>query len=145
MNPSMRDANLVSTIALLPSGAATVVGTAVNLGTSSAAGEFSVQASGQFLAQCEFLVEAPALTTTELPDTKTVTYDIISSANSDMSSPTVVCAGALVQTGAGGVGAAAATRRFRPSTDAQQYWALRATGISGTAANDIGATMSLVF
>ncbi|MFO1046033.1 MAG: hypothetical protein U0941_30005 [Planctomycetaceae bacterium] len=135
MNPSVKDALLVSTIAALPVGAATVVGTAVDMRVTS---------RGQILATGEFLIEAPALAVGALPDTKTITYDIIHSDNADLSSPVVVCAGALVQTGAGGVGAAAATRRFRPATDAKRYHGLRATGVATVSAAAAAATMSWV-
>lgn len=135
MNPSVRDVNLISTVTL-PVGAATTVGSAIDLGLST---------RGQYLAQAELLIEAPALTTGQLPDTKTITYDVIQSVNSDLSSPTVLVAGILVQTGAGGAGAAAATARFRPATNVAQYIGIRATGVATVAASGSKTTGSLVF
>ncbi|EFX60313.1 hypothetical protein DAPPUDRAFT_343453 [Daphnia pulex] len=137
MNPRMKDALLVSTLAALPVGAASVTGNGVDLGHTAP--------GGQCLAQGEFLIEAPALPTGQLPDTKTITYDVIESVNSDMSSPVTVVAGIIVQTGAGGAGAAAATKRFRPATDAKRYYALKATGVATVSAAASSATMSFVF
>lgn len=135
MNPSVKDYLLISTV-VLPVGAATTVGTAINLGLTT---------KGQLLNTCELYIEAPALTTGALPDTKTITYDIISSASSDMSTPTVLATGLLVQTGAAGAGAAAATKRYRPPTDVAQYIAVRATGVATVSAAAFSATASLVF
>lgn len=135
MNPSVKDYLLTSTV-VLPVGAVTTTGTAIDLGQTT---------RGQHLAQCELLIEAPALTVGALPDTKTITYDIISSASSNMSSPTVLVAGLIVQTGAGGVGAAAATARYRPATNVAQYVAIRATGVATVSAASFSTTAALVF
>jgi hypothetical protein len=131
----VRDAGLVSTV-VLPAGATTTIGSAVNLNVSS---------RGQLIQNGEFLIEAPALLTAQLPDTKTITYDVIMSANPDLSSPVVVAPGVLQQLGAGGVGCAAATFRFRPASNGLQYWGLRATGIATVAASGSSAKMSFVF
>ncbi len=136
MNPRVKDALLVSLISALPVGAASVTGNGVDLGHTPP--------TGQFLAEGEFLIEAPALSTAQLPDTKTITYDIVESVNSDMSSPVTVVAGAIVQLGAGGAGAVAATKRFRPATDAKRYYGLKATGVATVAAGGASATMSFV-
>ena len=116
----------------LPAGATTTKTSAIDLGNS---------ANGDFSADVEFLLEAPALTVTQLPNTKTVTYDVITSVNSDLSSPTVVYAGFVVQTGAGGAGAAAQSPRFRLPSNVRRYLGIQATGIATVAASD--ATMSL--
>lgn len=136
MNPLVRDANLVSKV-VLPVGAVTTVGNSIDLGLST---------RGQFLVKAaELLIEAPALAVGALPDTKTITYDVIQSVNSDLSSPTVLVAGILVQTGAGGVGCAAATARYRPPSNVSQYIGIRATGVATVAASGSNTTASLVF
>jgi hypothetical protein len=62
-----------------------------------------------------------------LGDAATMKYDVVTSASSDMSSPTVVALTILTQTGAGGAGAAAASQRFRLPTNCQ-----RSIGVRGT-------------
>lgn len=135
MNPTMKDTGLQVTKAL-PNGAASVTTDAIDLGHG---------ANGQFLAQCELLIEAPALVVGDLADAATMKFDIVQSANSDLSSPTVVAKEVLVQTGAGGVGAAAAAARFRPATNSARYVGVKATNSGVGDASDKSVTVSLVF
>lgn len=116
----------------LPGGAVSVVGTGIDLMNST---------NGDLVANVEFDLAAPALTTTQLPDTKTITYDILTSVNADMSSPTVLMPGVIVQTGAGGVGAVAASFRFRLTNNTKRYLAAKATGVATVAAT--GSSMTL--
>ncbi len=79
------------------------------------------------------------------PDTRTMTYNIVTSASSDLSGATTLVAGAIVQTGAGGVGAAAATYRYRPDTTVKRY--IGFTVVSGGSITDssaVSATMELM-
>lgn len=93
------------------------------------------------LAECELLITAPALNTTQLPDTETMTWSVEVDDNASFSSATVLNSAALVQTGAGGAGAAAATARVRLPSNVEQYVRVKATktgtgdcsGLSGTA------------
>lgn len=98
----------------------------------------------------EFEIDAPALTTTELPNGDVVTYDVVISASSNLSSPVTVSAGVLTQTGAGGAGAAAATQRFRLPLSlnallaSARYLGIRANTGAGTgncAASSVSVTL----
>lgn len=94
-----------------------------------------------FLAEVEFRLTAPALTTTILPDTKTCTYSIEMDDDSGFGSPTVLYPSVLVQTGAGGAGAAAAEYRFRVPAEVQRYIRAKATFGADTTT---GAALSFV-
>lgn len=115
----------------LPNGAGNVTPTAgIDLGSSS---------RGDFVADVELLLTAPLLTTAELPNAATMTYDLIQSDNPDLSSPVTIIAGAIVQTGAGGVGAAAATLRYKPPTNTKRYLGFKATNSgAGNASGKLG-------
>lgn len=86
----------------------------------------------------EFEIDAPALNVTQLPNGDVVTYDVIVSASSNLGTPTAVYAAILTQTGAGGAGAAAATRKFKlPGNlndylSGARYLGIRANTGSGT-------------
>src|SRR5262245_14859412 len=118
MGMKLKDAGLKGTLAL-PNGAANTSGAAIDLGLS---------AFGDFLANCEFILSAPALNTTQQPDAKTMKYDIIHSDNSDLSSPSTLYPTVVTQTGAGGAGAAATTFTFRVPVDSKRYVGVKATG-----------------
>src|SRR5207302_1404379 len=89
--------------------------------TSATAIDLGHGSSGSPLFKGELLLTAPAVTTTMAPDTKTITYNIITSDNSDLSSPTTIAGSLIVQTGAGGAGAATATARFKPASNCKRY------------------------
>jgi hypothetical protein len=113
----------------LPNGAAATLTTGLNL---------QLGTHGETDWHGEFEIDAPALSTTELANASTMTYDVVVSANANLSSPTLLYGSVLVQTGAGGTGAAAGTARFRtplsiPLTSggaAQPYIGIRATNSS---------------
>ena len=114
---SIQDANLSVTKALHNSAGADICDA------------FDVKPGGDLLAECELEISAPVLAVSALPNAETVTYAVVAGATS---SPTAVIADSvLVQTGAGGVGAAAATKRFRLPTDVARYVAVRATVSAG--------------
>lgn len=129
------DALLKSTLAL-PADDSAVTSAAIDLGHGS---------NGQNLVDAEFLVEAPALTTGQLGDAATMTYAVVTSASSNLSSPTVINSAIITQTGADGAGAAAATARFRLPTDCQRYVGLRATNSAAADASAASAVLSLKF
>ena len=137
--PNMRDANLKLSL-VLPSGAVTTtVAAGLDIGPVTTQGQFVNANSG------EFLLEAPALTVTELPNAATVIYDLITSASANMGTPTVVDTNILTQTGSGGAGAVAATKRVKlPSNIGQQYVGFRATGVAATLAATKSAVMTYV-
>ena len=125
------DADLVQTKAL-PASAGDASTTAFDLGAA--------QANQDFLADCEMLVSAPALTTTQMPDTKTATYKVEESA--DNITFATLLAAVISQVGAAGAGAAAATKRIRLPVNVKRY--ARLTVTTGAAAGDCsGATMSV--
>jgi len=131
-NYQIRDATLIKTKAL-PNGAAAVNSDGLDVGLRGA--------RGALLEDCELEIVAPILTTTELPDTKTMTYKVVCDADVAFGSPKTLGDGVLVQLGAGGTGAAAATARFRLPTDCEQYVRVTATN-SGTG-NASGKSMTV--
>jgi len=133
----LKDALLKGTRALPAAASSTVDGAAIDLGHSTV---------GDFLADCEWLLSAPAVNATMAPDTRTFTYSIIHSDNSDLSSPAIIHSGVIVQTGAGGVGAAATTARGRLPVDVKRYVGVRVVSGASTAdASAVSATLELVF
>jgi hypothetical protein len=137
--PSVRDASLKVT-RLLPASTSAVTSTsAIDTGKSTT--------MGTQIGDWELLVSAPAVTTTQLPDAKTFTYDIIHSDNADLSAPATLHAAIITQTGAAGAGAAAATARRRIPSDAKRYIGLKVTpSASGTGdASAATATMEAMF
>lgn len=98
----------------LPNGAATVYSTVVDLG------------AGQSMPEnIEIEVTIPSATTSEAPDTRTLTVDIVAGSTS---TPTTAASRSVVFTGAGGAGFTGATQRFRLASDAGRYFRLRAVG-----------------
>lgn len=132
--PNLQDASLTLTRAL-PSAASTTVTSATSIDTGVTS-SVAIQPG-----QMEFILTAPALNTTQLPDTRTVTYNIIVSAAANLGTPTTLLAAAIVQTGAGGAGAAAASTRFRiPSAlpgSASRY--IGFTAVTGASTGDCSA------
>ncbi len=136
-NMRLKDAGLINADAL-PNGATTVNGTAFDLG--------AISDRGAFLADCELEISAPALTTSELPDSQTMTYDVQASTTSDFSSGNKdLGKGVLVQTGAGGAGAAAAVERFRLPSNCPRYVRINATNSGAGNASGKSMTNSLCF
>ncbi len=82
---------------------------------------------GRNLADFEILIEMPALTTTELPDTNTYIMSIEMDDNSAFSSATVLHAEVLRQTGAGGTGAVAASVRVRLPSNVERFVRVKGT------------------
>ncbi len=137
MGLALKDTQVKGTRALPSAASTTVDGAAIDLGHG---------ASGDYLAQSEFKVSAPAVTTTMVPDTRTMTYSIIHSDNSDLSSPSVLISSIITQTGAGGAGAAAASATFRVPLDVKRYLGVRiVSGISTTDSSAVSATLEGLF
>jgi hypothetical protein len=137
MGPNVRDAQQKLTQAL-PNGAGTV--------TTAAGLDLEAGPKSDYVARTEFLLTAPALTTAMLPNGVLMTYNIITSLSSNMSSPTTIIAGALVQTGAGGAGAVGNTYRFKPPSNVQRYIGLQAVlGATGGNASTVSATLEHLF
>jgi len=138
MSLSMKDADLTKTIAL-PATDGSVNSAGVDTGSRTAA-----PLAGELL-EGELLVTAPALTTSELPDADTATYKLQHDDNSSFTSATDT-ADLLVQTGAGGAGADAATVRFRIPSDGERYWRVVVTTAGGAGdCSGKSAEIALVF
>lgn len=126
------DALLQKTKAL-PNGAAAITSDAIDLG------------QGANIEKHEFVISAPALTTAQLPNTQTMTYALVTSPNANLSSPTVINASALVQTGADGAGAAAADVALRLPTVCDRYVGVKATKSGAGDASAASVTIALKF
>jgi len=88
---------------------------------------------------------APALTVGELADTQTITYSIEMDDNAAFSSATVLAASVLVQTGAGGAGAAAGTHRFKLPSNCERYVRHKATKAGASNASTASMTSQILF
>ncbi len=138
---SVQDASLKQTQAL-PAAASTstactgfdLMNNAVVAGQAAIVGRFELQ------------ITAPALSTTELPDTKTCTYSIEHADTSNFASPVVLADKVILQTGAGGVGAAAVTAQFRLPTTVKRYVRVKASlGANTTDSSSASFIAQLVF
>lgn len=129
---NLQDASLILALAL-SNGAGTVTSGAIDTGDLT---KNAVQPGDM-----EYVLTAPALTTAQLANAATMTYNIITSANANLSSPTVLIPGAIVQTGAGGTGAAAATYTFRLPPEAQEFVGFQA--VNSGSGNCSGASATL--
>ena len=123
----LRDAELIKEDALPNNASTTVNGTAIDLGIAS--GQNSSR-----LAPCELLLSAPALTTTMLPSTKTMTYSLQCDEDSAFGSPRTLVASCITQTGTASSGAAAAAYRMKLPSDCERY--IRAVAVSGDSVTD---------
>lgn len=135
MTRQMNDAKLVKSFAL-PNGAVTVNSTGIDLGHD---------ALGDFLAGAEVIINAPALTVGELADTQTITYSLRHSDAADFSGDSELLGGLIVQTGAGGAGAAAAEKRVALPTDVKRYIRTRAVKAGASNASTANGSMKMVF
>lgn len=130
---ALKDANLLTTLALA-NGAATVTSTGIDTGETTALGNVP--------EKLEFELDAPALTVGQLPNGHTVTYNIIWADSADLqTNPVTYIPGALVQTGAGGTGAAAATFRFKVPSTSERYVGFSATNSGADNISGSNATL----
>ncbi len=131
--PNLADA-LKGAVTALPNGAVTVTSTTIDL---------EVGPYSEFMARSELRVNVPALTTTQLPNGDTLTFNVLQS----LDDVTYVVASntELVVTGAGGVGAGVASFRFRPDTAQYRYLRVQCvkTGAGNCSASNF--TSNLVF
>jgi len=96
---------------------------------------------GQPLHEVELEVGAPALSVSQLANASTMTYKLQHAVDLAFTSPIDLDLQVIIQTGAGGVGAAAATKRVRLPSDTLRYVRLAAT--NSAAADASGASMTL--
>ena len=130
----LKDAQLKLTRAL-PNGAATVYATpGLDLQKTTALGSVP--------KDLEYLLSAPAMNATQMPDSKTMTYSIlIDTVDPVDASSTVLMPSVIVQTGAGGVGCAATNYRFRLPSNATRILGFRAVGSASGDATGASATL----
>lgn len=132
----LKDALLKNTRALPGAASTTVDGAAIDLSHGD---------KGDFVAQAELKISAPAVTTTIAPDTRTLTYSAIHSDNADLSAPAIIHQSVIVQTGAGGTGAAAAEAVVRLPVDVKRFVGVRiVSGASITDGSALSATAELL-
>jgi len=117
--PSIKDASFEVSKAL-PASAGTVYTDGIDLAHANALDDFG--------ARCELLISAPALGATPLPDDETMIYVVQHDDAADFSGAVNLYGTVLTQTGAGGAGAAAATKRVALPGDVKRYVRVAATG-----------------
>ena len=81
-------------------------------------------------------IDSPSLNTTQLPDTQTLTFSLLESNNSDLSAPTGTTVMGIA-TGAGGVGASAATFCARLRFSGGRYFGVKCTASATAAASGV--------
>lgn len=135
------DASLIKTKAL-PEAAGT--GTATETVYTDAIDTMKTE-HGHQLANVEYEIVAPALVVGDLANGDTMTYDVQVDDDAEFGSATTLIAGAIVQTGAGGAGAAAATYRFRLPHDCPRYVRVAATNNGNGDASDKSVTFQVRF
>lgn len=128
---------LLTLTAALPNGAANTSTTAIDLEHNNA--------RENFLADCEFLVSIPALTTTQLGDTQTITVSVETDNDVAFGSAKVVISSLFVMTGASGAGAAAASDRFRLPSNCERYVRIKATKAGTSNASTASMTFQPLF
>lgn len=131
----MKDALLKVTRAL-PSGAATVNSTGIDLESSPRANNLGLEVE----------ISAPGVTTGMLGDAATLRYKLQHDTDAAFGTATdIYGTDVLQQTGAGGAGAAAATKRVGLPSDCKRYIRLVVTKSATGDASSVSATMELVF
>lgn len=133
---AVKDNSLIKTKAL-PNGANTIYTDGIDLG--------SLSGRGARLADFELIIDAPALVVGDLADAATMKYTVETDDDSAFGSVTTLFADILVQTGAGGAGAAAASKRLRLPSNCERYVRIKAVNSGAGDASDKSVTMSLVF
>jgi len=132
--PQLRD-ELLKVTKALPNGAATIYTDGIDLGVS---------ANGQLPPNVELLIEAPALAVGDLGNGATMIYVVQMDSDVAFGSPTSIYGTVLTQTGAGGVGAAAASKRIALPSDCERYVRVSATNSAAGDASDKTATVTLL-
>lgn len=130
-----RDANLQRTKAL-PNGAATVADDGYDLGLTT---------KGDFLANVELEIEAPALVVGDLANGDTIKYSVFHDTAAGFGTEAVLIRDAIIQTGAGGAGAAAASTVVRLPKDCNRYVRVKAVNSGSGDASDKTMTTRLRF
>ena len=103
-------------VTALPSSNTNVTSKGIDLGSN---------ATGDFVADVEFLVTLDAVATGQLGNAATHKVDVVGGtsvdANNVIQSPVTIAQAILTQTGAGGAGAASVSARYRAAADFPRY------------------------
>jgi hypothetical protein len=113
--------------------------------SASAGIDLGVSARGIVPGNMEVLIEAPALAVGELADTETLVYSIYHDTAANFASEQLLLDRLIVQTGADGAGAAAATKRVRLPGDANRYFRVKATPSESKDKTSKNFVVSLLF
>jgi hypothetical protein len=135
MSRLVKDKALILTAAL-PNGAASANTDGIDLKGGGSNVEHA--------AEVEFQLDAPALTTSQLGDTQTITYIVQMDDDSAFGSATTLYT-LVVQTGAGGAGDGAEVIRFRCPTNVERYMRVRATKTGASNASTASMTLTALF
>jgi hypothetical protein len=135
MGFGVQDASLKVTKAL-PASNTTAVTDGINLGHGL---------KGDFLADAELLISVDAVATGLLGNAATHTFDVEHDTDPAFGTATAVYKGVLVQTGAGGVGAAATSGRVRLPVDVKPYVRVKVTKSDNVNASTKNFYAQLVF
>jgi len=127
---------LLSVSKALPNGAATIATDGLDLGLS---------AKSDNREPVELLIEAPALAGGAMADAKTMKSEGFHDTDAAFGSEVSLYGIVLTQTGAGGAGCAAATKRVALPTDVKRYVRVKATGSAAGDASGSNVVASLVF
>lgn len=117
----------------LPDGAAAVATDPIDLGLTS---------RGDLLPQVELVITAPALTTAELGDGDTMTIGVYQDTAADFATEAMI-ATAIVQTGADGAGAAAASHTLALPADCGRFVRLKSTNSGSGDCSGKAATVAV--
>lgn len=129
---NIRDKDMLVSTAMPASASATVNGTAIDLGAASF--DKAIH-RGEGL---ELVAKIPALTTTMLPDTRTLIASIQTATDTAFTTPRVL--GTATTTGAGGVGAVASELRVSVPSNCYRY--VRLVTVSGGSTTDMSTLSS---
>lgn len=136
--PRFADNELIETRAL-SNGAGTVKGAAIEVGCGT---------PDDFPINVEFKIEAPALTTTQLPNSETMKYSLITADTStfdDDGSLATLLPDVLTQTGASSAGAAAASWQGRaPIGGVRKYIGVKAVKTGTGDCTGVSVTLSML-
>ena len=127
------DSSINPALIALPAGASTTV--------NGASIDLSANTAFHATVELELVSSSSTLSTSALPDTRTLTYTLQESTD-DISFTDVFILSKANMVGGGGIGDTANTARFRLPSDISQY--IRVECVSGTSVGDCsGSTMAL--
>ena len=112
--------------------------------TNAAGLNLPVSPRSDFAAEVDFLVTAPALNATQLPNAATMTYSVQTDTTAAFASPTTVIEVLGVQIGVSSAGAAGSSMRFRLQSGTQPFVRAVATGSGNGDCSGQSATFQIL-